>query len=379
MTAAVDHPGAAQPVTATVPAKPTPIAVREVQPALAETLAPTATVAETLAEPVAMAATATPEVILYLERKDGIRLVADETQLFIQRPYHGDQKILAILGNSEAAINSGVTRLLNRDLAGCLAQEELIICPYTGGEGAVSGPPSSPQDTDTDAGRDPLSRDASPDAPGKGQKVLLVDDNSGAGETERSEAAVYLMALTEAGYMVDLWTTGEDGFPDDAKLAEYRWVIWSDAGYEDSGISGESLRLISNYINQGGHVTVSSRVPFFGLSNRPPSPIKDIVLDDDVPELVAGLPTEPIQLAGNLPDVTPLESNPEPSTGARIALRRGADSDAADAPVLVIYSDVNFEEPKGALLMLFGMSIAWLPDEVAPQLVRNMATVMLAE
>ena len=41
------------------------------------------------------------------------------------------------------------------------------------------------------------------------------------------------MALTEAGYMVDLWTTGEDGFPDDAKLAEYRWVIWSDAGYED--------------------------------------------------------------------------------------------------------------------------------------------------
>ena len=126
-------------------------------------------------------------------------------------------------------------------------------------------------------------------------------------------------------------------------------------------------------------MTVSSRVPFFGLSNRPPSPIKDIVLDDDVPELVAGLPTEPIQLAGNLPDVPPLESNPEPSTGARIALRRGADSDAADAPVLVIYSDVNFEEPKGALLMLFGMSIAWLPDEVAPQLVRNMATVMLAE
>ena len=111
---------------------PTPIACARLTVNAEETVAPTAAVRlATLTEPVAMAATATPEVILYLERKDGIRLVADETQLFIQRPYHGDQKILAILGNSEAAINSGVTRLLNRDLAGCLAQEELIICPYS--------------------------------------------------------------------------------------------------------------------------------------------------------------------------------------------------------------------------------------------------------
>jgi hypothetical protein len=325
-------------------------------------------------------ATATPEVILYLERKDGIRLVADETQLFIQRPYSGDQKILAVLGNSEAAINAGVTRLLNRDLAGCLAQDELIICPYDPGAGGVASPPSSnaPVATPTPAATRAAATPA-PDRQGQGEKVLLVDDNSGAEETERSEAAIYLAVLTEAGYSVDLWKTGEEGFPDDAKLAEYRWVIWSDAGYATSGVSGESLRLISNYINQGGHVTVSSRVPFFGLGNRPPSPLKDIVLDDDIPELVVGLPKEPIQLAGNLPDVPPLESNPEPSTGARIALRRGADSDAADAPVLVVYSDVNFDEPKGALLMLFGMSIGWLPDDVAPQLVRNMASFMLEE
>jgi len=45
----------------------------------------------------------------------------------------------------------------------------------------------------------------------------------------------------------------------------------------------------------------------------------------------------------------------------------------------MVYSDENFDEPKGAKLMLFGMSIAWLPDDLAPKLVENMAAVMLAE
>jgi hypothetical protein len=47
--------------------------------------------------------------------------------------------------------------------------------------------------------------------------------------------------------------------------------------------------------------------------------------------------------------------------------------------VLVIYSDENFAEPQGALLMLFGMSVAWLPSDVGQQLILNMADVMLAE
>ena len=103
------------------------------------------------------------------------------------------------------------------------------------------------------------------------------------------------------------------------------------------------------------------------------------MLDDDIPELVAGLPTEPIELTGSLPAVPPLESNPEPSTGARIAMRRGPTSGSPTAPVLVIYSDENFTEPQGALLMLFGMSATWLPSDIGQQLILNMADVMLPE
>ena len=327
-------------------------------------------------------ATNTPAMVatpaLYLVRKDGIRLVADETQIFIQRSYHGDTRVLAVLANSEQAINAGVTRLLTRNFYDCINQENLVICPVMSGtEPSLPAPATTPAVTPTALPAE--SPDAAPGQPVSSQPILLVDDDSGAQEGEESEAATYLFALGGAGYQVDYWSTRERGFPDDKTLTAYGWVIWSDAGYAASGISGESLRLINNYINQGGHITISSRMPFFGVANEQSSTIKDLVLDDDIPELVAGLPTEPIELTGSLPAVPPLESNPEPSTGARIAMRRGPTSGSPTAPVLVIYSDENFTEPQGALLMLFGMSVAWLPSDIGQQLILNMADVMLPE
>ena len=319
----------------------------------------------------------TGEPVLYLVREDGIRLVADETQIFIQRPYHGDMRILAVLGNSEQAINAGLTRLLTRNFYDCINQENLVICPVVAGSERLPAPATTPTATPTPASLE--APNMVPDQPVSTQPILLVDDDSGMQAGEVSEAATYLLALGGAGYAVDYWSTRERGFPDDETLASYAWVIWSDAGYAASGISGESLRLINNYINGGGHLTISSRMPFYGVADQPSAPIKDLVLDDDIPELVQGLPLEPIVLTGSLPAVPPLESNPEPSTGARIAMRRGPESGSANAPVLVIYSDEYFTEPQGALLMLFGMSMAWLPSEIGQQLILNMADVMLAE
>ena len=341
----------------------------------------TATTAVTTAVPIASPTPeVTPEIVLYLQRNDGIRLVADETQLFIQQTSHDDQQILAVLGDSEQAITTALTRLLNRDLAGCLIEGELTICPVIAGEEAAPAP-SAASDAEESTAPPLPSKEAPPAPKGDGSaagSILLVDDNLDAKEGEKSEAAIYLTVLTAAGYQVDLWLTGDQGVPDSAKLGEYGWVIWSDAGYDASGIEGESLRAISEYINQGGHVTVSSRMPFFGVSSLPPSPIKDVIIADGVPELVEGLPEDPIVLADGLPAVVPLESDPEPSAGARAAMLRGPASEAADAPVLAVYSDENFDEPKGALLMLSGMSIGWLPSEVSEQLIQNMATVMLA-
>jgi len=359
------------------PATPEEPAEEEAPP-VATPVAPGADRAAAPAPEAPPAATPAGEPELYLVRQDGIRLVADETQFFIQRPYHGDMRVLAVLGNSEQAINAGLTRLLTRNFYDCINQENLVICPVMpGGEPSLPAPAATPAATPTGA---PATRpESAPGGPVSAQPILLVDDDSGAQEGEESEAATYLFALGGAGYQVDYWSTRERGFPDDATLAGYAWVIWSDAGYAASGISGESLRLINNFINQGGHLTMSSRMPFYGVANQPSSTIKDLVLDDDIPELVAGLPREPIQLTGSLPAVPPLESEPEPSTGARIAMRRGPASGSATAPVLVVYSDENFAEPQGALLMLFGMSVAWLPGDVGQQLILNMADVMLAE
>ncbi len=205
----------------------------------------------------------------------------------------------------------------------------------------------------------------------------MVDDNRTAPDGEKGEALIYESILSASGYEVEVWSTKEQEFPDEAKLASATWVIWSDAEYSTSGISGESLRLIGAAVNEGGNVLISSRMPFFGVGSQAPSPIADVVIADGVPELVKDLPETPIELPVGLPDVVPLEGNSEPSTGGRTAMQRGPTSENTGAPVLMLYTDENFEEPKGALLLLLGMSIAWLPEDVSIQLVQNMADVML--
>lgn len=364
------------------PSIPVATAASPVPPAsetpLTSSVAVTATATLTQSEAaVALPAAATPQVRLYLTRKDGIRLAADETQLFVLRTVDDDQKILAVLGHDEQAINSGLTRLLNRDFGGCLIQDDLIVCPVL--DRSSASPPDEPIIGSTVV--EPLPEGQPATAPdGSAQElILLVDDNRTAQEGELGEAEFYAAVLAAAGHTVDVWPTRQRGYPDKNKLAEYSWIIWSDAGYETSGIHGESLKLISALINEGAHVTISSRMPFFGVGAQPASPIQDLVVDTQIPELIDGLPTDPIPLATALPAVVPLEAHPEPSTAARIALRRGPASGSSQAPVLVVYSDEKFEDPQGALLMIFGMSITWLPDDLGARLVENMATVMLQE
>ncbi|MBE2239766.1 MAG: hypothetical protein IAE81_18410 [Caldilineaceae bacterium] len=322
----------------------------------------------------------TPTVQVYLVRGDGIRLLADETQLFIQRTEESGRKTIAVLGADRGALNAGLTRLLNRDLAGCLIQDKLVICPYLPGapaanEAAVeaTAPTTAPRGIVPDKAPDGMPQD-DPDA-----LILIVDDDRNAVAGDVGEAELYAALLARAGYRPTLWSTQQSGYPEADILSNFAWIIWSDAAYSDSGVRGDALRIVGDLINTGGKLTLGSRNPFFGVGIDPASSIADVIAADGLPELVANLPTTPIVLADGLPDVTPLERNPEPSTGAAIALRRGPASAAADAPVLMLYTDENFDEPKGAKLLIFGMSINWLPDDVAAQLVENMARVMLAE
>lgn len=335
----------------------------------------------------------TPQITLYLERKDGTRLIAAETQLFVRRTDPSGRNVLAVLGADEQSIGAAVTRLLNRDFAGCLSQGEVLLCPYAagsapsaaGGSSANAAPTPASTAAATPAGAPagaptgvPTPKPSASPAPTKAaHAILIVDDNAQAAEGEKSEAAIYLTVLTAAGYDVNLWVTSAQGMPKTEDLAGYGWVVWSDATYATSGIDGDALRVVSGYINEGGHLTISSRMPFFGVGAGAPAPIKDLVVTEDLPMLVANLP-KTIALATETPPLNPLQDTENPDANARTAMQRGPGSGAAGVPVLMLLSDQNAAEPKGALLMLFAMSMGWLPNDASTQLIQNMAQVMLA-
>ena len=386
-------------VTAAVTATVTPTATNTVTAAgtLSDTVDPSLafpTPEVTPATPIVtetqvVTSAAEPQVRLLLDRGDGLRLLADETLLFVRRTNPAGSHTLAVLGNSSPAINAAMTRMLNRDFGGCLSQTDLVICPYSPGTGSAgtasaAGAAEAASAVPTSEATAAPGSSPTPDTPGAPKPpgaatILVVDNNADADSSEPSEAAIYLLALTQAGYQVDNWVTSDKGLPAGEDLFPYAWVIWSDASYSTSGVDGESLRVTGEYINQGGRLTISSRMPFFGMSAKPASVIKDIVVADEIPELTKGLPTSPIVLNNDSPALTPLEENPDPSAGARTAMARGPASGEAGAPVLILLSDAGFEEPKGALLMLFGISMSWLPPDVSDQLIQNMASVMLAK
>ncbi len=326
--------------------------------------------------------TPTPEINFFLQTTDGLRLVAEQTLLIVQRQQASGQRMVAVLGMDAPSVEAGITRLLNNDLKDCILRRDLAICPVAPAKGST-----------TDSGRATEAATPTPKAEGgktpeatKGtttpvaakSAILLVDDNAEAKTGETSEADLYLQVLTQAGNEVKLWTTAKDGAPQGTDLAQYTWVIWSDAAYASSGIGTDKLQAISDYLGKGGHILLSSRLPFFAVGNKPASTIADVVVSKDIiiPGLVSNLPNDPIALPTNLPPVVPLQVSDEVSSPV-IILRRGPQSSDPDAPLLLLLTDAEASDSVGARLMIMGMSISWLPEAVGKQLVSNMAEYML--
>lgn len=320
--------------------------------------------------------TPTPQVTLYLEMVDGLRLVASQTVLIGQLQLHEEHRLVAVLGKDNAGIRAGVDRLLSGDYDGCVTGRDLAICSFAEGE----APPAPVTPLPTPPAGETVPLPGTPTPQGEGQAtnaILVVDDNDLVNPEDPSEADIYLQALTQLGHQPILWSTATQGTPPIEELREYRWVVWSSGGYENGGPGVNDLDAMLGYINTGGHLTVSSRRPFFGMSPNDPSVIADVEVSDEVPMLVAGLPSEVIELANGLPPVVPLEAAVG-DTGPKVALRRGPDSGDAGAPLLFLATDAGEESATGAQLMVLGMSLTWFPDDYDQQLVRNMAEVMLA-
>ena len=67
---------------------------------------------------------------MLLETEDGLRYLASETLLFVQRTGDEDERLLALLANDEAALGAGMDRLLANAFEDCVVQPDLVICPY---------------------------------------------------------------------------------------------------------------------------------------------------------------------------------------------------------------------------------------------------------
>ncbi|MCX6046303.1 MAG: hypothetical protein NT075_14420 [Chloroflexi bacterium] len=326
--------------------------------------------------------TPTPEINFFLETTDGLRLVAEQTLLIVQRQQPSGQRMVAVLGMNAASVEAGITRLLNNDLKDCMLRRDLAICPVTSTQsGATDKGRATEAATpapSVEAGKTPEATKPSTTPSSAKAAILLVDDNAEAKSGETSEADFYLQVLTKGGNEVKLWTTAKDGAPQGTDLAQYTWVIWSDAAYASSGIGTDKLQAISDYLGKGGHILLSSRLPFFAVGNKPASALADVVVVKDIaiPNLVRNLPSDPIILPANLPPVVPLQVSDEVSAPV-IALRRGPQSSDPDAPLLLVLTDAEATDSVGARLMIMGMSISWFPQAIGEQLVTNMAEYML--
>jgi hypothetical protein len=374
-------PGNAPPLTGTVDVTTTmPFTAQDVL--LIPPGAPEATATSGPSPMATPSPTPAPMTTFYLQTDDGLRLLATQTVLIVQRTLSEGKRLVAVLGHNNSGIRHGVKRLLTGDYGGCVTSADLAVCSFeddgdargvSAGDHAMATPnpavtvvvPETP---------------VTPPTPGEPSsvKILIVDDDDLVGADETSEADLYLQVLAQMGRQPDLWSTAANGIPTAADLQPYRWVIWSSGGYEAGGPALIDLDAILSYINAGGRLTISSRRPFFGMSTADPSVIADVVIDNAEPALVKDLPTEPIRLPNGLPPVVPLETNPE-ANGPLVALRRGPDSGSAGAPLLFIATDDEGPEATGARLMIFGMSLLWLPDPHGAQLARNMAEWMLSD
>lgn len=324
--------------------------------------------------------TTTPQPKVYLEMDDGLRLVAAETVLIAQRELEDGRRLVAVLGNDNDGIRSGIDRLLDGAFMGCVTSADLAVCSGPNGGNGVSNGAAPIESTKETPEPEAVASDTATPIPvsPRTKFVLVVDDDDITLPGEMSEADLYLKALTQQGYGPTLWTTAGDGIPTIEDLTGYDWVIWSSGGYESGGPGLADLESLLAYINISGSLTISSRRPFFGMSAEDPSVIADVAVEDDLPSLVQGLPSTAIRLENGLPPVTPLEISDD-HAGAKVALTRGPDSNSAGAPLLFVVTDDTGEDATGARLMVLGMSLTWLPDGFDQQLVRNMTGYMLED
>lgn len=316
----------------------------------------------------------TSTVTLVLGAGLGPRLVAADTVLVLRRRQPDGSWLVAVLGSDATAVGGGVNRMLTHSFDDCTSGPDVAFCPNLAAETAPATPTPTPGAREEAATPAPSPSEGTPS---EGTSILLIDDNKQAGAEKVSEAGLYRRTLTDLGFVPDQWATVERDNPGLDDLKGYYWVIWSGGLYQGSSLDEAMLGILVQYVRQGGRLTVSGRHVPTRFSTKEPSVIADVVKTDQIPELVAGLPDEPVQLAPDLPPVRPFEVSPAETR--TVVLRRGPNSQDADAPLMLASTQVNASSGKSPRVVLIGMALNWLPQDYALQLIRNLVGWMMAD
>ncbi len=312
-----------------------------------------------------------------LETSFGPSFNPQEITLFLRQQLDSGTNVTAVLvgdDDQHATLRAGLDRLQNADFGDCLTFPDLVICPAAekqsgAEEGAEqpgdSGLPSLPESTE------PLP------LPDVTSDTLLIDDDQYASGDELSEADIYLTAMLDYGYYPDTWSTALNGLPQLEDLSAYRWVIWSAGEYADNSLGYDELDMLMSYLQDGGIVTLSGRRLSPDLEQGTATELRDVVITDALPDLVTDLPDTPVDLEEGLPAVVPLgESIGEAEV---TVLRRGANSEDADSPVMKVIADSGSPSRGQPQVIAIAMSLTWLPADYANQLIGNMALWTSAE
>jgi hypothetical protein len=216
VVAEVQEISASVQITPVEPITPTKSITGTVTPEITgtpETPTPTVT-------PTATPVQAPPTV--YLEKADGLRLVARQTVIIAQLSLGGQHRLVAVLGHDNAGIQNGVERLMSGDYTGCLTGPDQVVCSF---EGSPEPEPTTAATQPTAAAPTPSASASAgetptptpsvptPSSPEANTSILVVDDNDTANPNDPSEADTYLLALTQAGYTPSLWVTGDQEVP----------------------------------------------------------------------------------------------------------------------------------------------------------------------
>ncbi len=300
--------------------------------------------------------------------EDNIELVAEETIVVLRQPVGRFSTLVAVLAESSAAVEEGLTRLTTNSFANCITTPNMAVCPYTGESTGDAG--SSNGSSNGAEGERP----ALPAGPGDFRILVVADDDqaSASAAQDGDEAMSYLAFYSALGLSVSEWRTQTDGSPTGEDLADYDWVIWSSGEAEVGGPDDNELDAVTEYMFQnGGVITISGRdTGFFAQAGEALS-VVDVVSTGVNATLADGLPAGPIDLTPS--GATAVLVSEDFSTDFyEMILVRGPDSTAPGEPIMVAQAVDYDGDGTDDGFMLLGMSMTWLPESIQTELMANM-------